>query len=158
MMSVAIRHKNDVRLCAWGATAFYFFYRFMIEKEEFPDFTSNKDWYGIRVLKSCKEIEPHRSPTMLRISLFVALSTLLVLRVATPLTLVVDLGQELLNFTVPPRMTSREWGVGMPVVWKTATSPICLAMLFVCAMAFLVVWETFGFLVLALSQGMNCKQ
>jgi hypothetical protein len=48
--SGAIRHK-DVRLCAIGATAMYFFYRFHIE-EEFPDFTSNDTWFKTRVLKA----------------------------------------------------------------------------------------------------------
>ena len=51
--SGAIRHK-DVRLCAWGSVAFYFFYHFIIEGEKFPDFTTNENWYNINVLKPAK--------------------------------------------------------------------------------------------------------
>ncbi|CEP17888.1 hypothetical protein [Parasitella parasitica] len=52
--SGAIRHK-DVRLCAWGSIAFYFFYRFEVDQESFPDLSSNANWYDIKVLKSAKK-------------------------------------------------------------------------------------------------------
>ncbi|KAG2228006.1 hypothetical protein INT45_012030 [Circinella minor] len=37
-----IRHK-DFRVCAFGAVAFYLFYRFHISNEKFPEFTKNQD-------------------------------------------------------------------------------------------------------------------
>ena len=43
-----------MRLCAWGSVAFYFFYGFMIEGEEFSDFTTNENGYNIKVLKPAK--------------------------------------------------------------------------------------------------------
>ncbi|KAG2212447.1 hypothetical protein INT45_001450 [Circinella minor] len=45
-----IRYK-DFRVCAFGAVAFYLFYRFHISNEKFPEFTKNQDWYGIKLLK-----------------------------------------------------------------------------------------------------------
>ncbi|CEP14729.1 hypothetical protein [Parasitella parasitica] len=45
--SGAIRHK-DVRLCTRGSIAFYFFYRFEVDQESFPDLSSNANWYDIK--------------------------------------------------------------------------------------------------------------
>ncbi|KAG2219641.1 hypothetical protein INT45_012342 [Circinella minor] len=50
MYFVTIRHK-DVRVCAFGAIAFYLFYRFHMSNEKFPKFTKNEDWYGLKLLK-----------------------------------------------------------------------------------------------------------
>jgi hypothetical protein len=48
-----IRHYN-VETCPISALALYFFARFEMEEEEFPDFTRRSDWYDIRVLKGGK--------------------------------------------------------------------------------------------------------
>ncbi|CEP09038.1 hypothetical protein [Parasitella parasitica] len=52
--SGAIKHK-DVCLCAWGSIAFYFFYRFEVDQESFPDLSSNAGRYDFKVLKSAKK-------------------------------------------------------------------------------------------------------
>lgn len=51
--AATIRHK-DVKLCAFGALAFYFFYRWHVNNEPFPDFQRNENWFDIKVLKSNK--------------------------------------------------------------------------------------------------------
>lgn len=45
-----IRHV-DVNVCPFGAVALYFFTRFHLEKEAFPDFTTREAWYDIHLLK-----------------------------------------------------------------------------------------------------------
>ena len=40
-----VRHK-DVFMCAIGGLALYFFHRFQVCGEPWPDFNRNADWYG----------------------------------------------------------------------------------------------------------------
>jgi hypothetical protein len=44
--------NKDVRICALGAAALYFFWRYYMGMETFPDFRSHDKWYDIKVLKS----------------------------------------------------------------------------------------------------------
>lgn len=52
----ALRHR-DVRCCLVSAMAFYFFWRWQVERAEpFPTFQRSEDWYDIKVLRrSAKE-------------------------------------------------------------------------------------------------------
>ncbi|KAG2216357.1 hypothetical protein INT45_001609 [Circinella minor] len=50
MYFAIIQHK-DVQVCAFGAIAFYLFYRFHMSNEKFPKFTKNEDRYGLKLLK-----------------------------------------------------------------------------------------------------------
>lgn len=45
-----MRHK-DHRTCAFSALAFFFFYRWHVPNENFPTFTTNKDWFDLKVAK-----------------------------------------------------------------------------------------------------------
>lgn len=47
--SAFMRHKNAA-LCSVGALGFLLFSRFHMATEEFPDFTTNRNWYDIFVL------------------------------------------------------------------------------------------------------------
>jgi hypothetical protein len=47
----AIRHK-DHRVCAFGALAQYFFYRWHISGEEFPNFEKNATWFDVKAFKN----------------------------------------------------------------------------------------------------------
>ncbi|KAG2211522.1 hypothetical protein INT45_009793 [Circinella minor] len=51
-----IRHHN-VRVCAFGALAFYFFYRFHVSGEPFPDFSTSENWFKIKMLKGCDRFQ-----------------------------------------------------------------------------------------------------
>lgn len=53
--AATIRHK-DYKICAFGALAFYFFYRWQIMNEDFPDLSKNELWFDIKVLKGNKGI------------------------------------------------------------------------------------------------------
>ncbi|OBZ80450.1 hypothetical protein A0J61_11501, partial [Choanephora cucurbitarum] len=53
--AATIRHK-DYKICAFGAIAFYFFYRWQIMNEEFPDLSKNELWFDIKILKGNKGI------------------------------------------------------------------------------------------------------
>ncbi|KAE8262475.1 hypothetical protein A4X09_0g7453, partial [Tilletia walkeri] len=46
---IAARHKNE-DVCPIGAMVFYFFDRFHVKKESFPDFSSRAAWYDIQLL------------------------------------------------------------------------------------------------------------
>ncbi|KAG2212027.1 hypothetical protein INT45_010435, partial [Circinella minor] len=51
-----IRHR-DVCVCAFGALAFYFFYRFHVSGEPFPDFSTSENWFKIKMLKGCDRFQ-----------------------------------------------------------------------------------------------------
>jgi hypothetical protein len=51
---ITIRHK-DVRLCPVGSLAFYFFARFQIGDEPWPDFEKRAGWYNIHVIKGVNQ-------------------------------------------------------------------------------------------------------
>jgi hypothetical protein len=46
-----VRHK-DPRVCGVSSLAFYFFSRFMVNQEPFPDFTTNLHWFSVKAFKS----------------------------------------------------------------------------------------------------------
>ncbi|CAD7064091.1 unnamed protein product [Tilletia caries] len=46
---IAARHR-DVEVCPVGALALYFFERFHLRKEEFPDLSSRSSWYALPLL------------------------------------------------------------------------------------------------------------
>lgn len=50
LYSGVIRHKN-VNTCAFGATGFYLFHRFHVQGEQFPDFSSNRNWFNIKLAR-----------------------------------------------------------------------------------------------------------
>ncbi len=45
-----LRHK-DVGRCPFGAIAFYLFYRFAINGENWPSFKRRQDWYEVNLFK-----------------------------------------------------------------------------------------------------------
>jgi hypothetical protein len=49
--AATIRNK-DYKVCALGALAMYFFMRWHISNEPFPDFSRNEAWYDIKVFKT----------------------------------------------------------------------------------------------------------
>jgi hypothetical protein len=51
LQHVGYMRNKDVRLCPIGSAAMYFFQRFHIEKECFPDFRNSKSWYDIKFLR-----------------------------------------------------------------------------------------------------------
>jgi hypothetical protein len=60
----ALRHR-DPHACLIGALAFWFFWRWQIEKqdERFPSFVKSEDWYDIKILRrSAKEVKGEISP------------------------------------------------------------------------------------------------
>ena len=59
----ALRHR-DAHACLIGALAFWFFWRWQIEKQEqLPRFSKSEDWYEIKILRhSAKEIKEELSP------------------------------------------------------------------------------------------------
>lgn len=54
---VLLRHRS-AEICPLGAMAFYFFCRWHIENEPFPQFTERQDWYDIHVLKGLDRTRP----------------------------------------------------------------------------------------------------
>jgi hypothetical protein len=44
-----MRHKN-AELCTLGVTGLYILQRFMVDEEEFLDFSESKKWYDVKVL------------------------------------------------------------------------------------------------------------
>ncbi|KAG1169051.1 hypothetical protein G6F70_008730 [Rhizopus microsporus] len=42
---------RDHRMCAFGALALYFFYRWHITNEGFPCFNTNMDWFNLKIFK-----------------------------------------------------------------------------------------------------------
>lgn len=47
----ATLRSKDVLLCAQSKLAFYFFYRFQMSEEGFPDLSSSENWYNIKVYR-----------------------------------------------------------------------------------------------------------
>lgn len=50
LYSAIIRHK-DVDACALGAVGLYLFQRFHLDGESFPTFTTNEEWFDIKLVK-----------------------------------------------------------------------------------------------------------
>ena len=51
----AFIRSKDVRLCPFGATGFYLFWRYYVEGEPWPCFDKSQDWFNIKFLKSGKD-------------------------------------------------------------------------------------------------------
>ena len=60
-----VRHK-DHRVCAFGGLAQYFFYRWHISGEEFPNFEKNSTWFDVKVFKNGRPEDPMSYRTQLR--------------------------------------------------------------------------------------------
>ncbi|CEP11098.1 hypothetical protein [Parasitella parasitica] len=56
LYSGVIRHKN-VHTCAFGAVGFYLFHRFHVKGEAFPDFTSNANWFNVKLARGSRSSE-----------------------------------------------------------------------------------------------------
>ena len=54
--SVTIRHKN-VKKCAFGAMALYFFSRWHVNGEPFPTFVRSEDWFSIKVCTATSMVD-----------------------------------------------------------------------------------------------------
>ena len=48
----AFTRNKDIRICAVSAVALYFFSRWMVEKEPFPDFSNNASWFSVKAFKA----------------------------------------------------------------------------------------------------------
>ena len=55
-ISACLRNK-EVAVCPIGGLAFYLFWRWHMENEEFPSFQRSQDWYDIKLLKSGKNLK-----------------------------------------------------------------------------------------------------
>ncbi|ETP36757.1 hypothetical protein F442_15373 [Phytophthora nicotianae P10297] len=53
-VGACMRHKN-VRVCGHGMLAIYLFWRWHVDGEKFPDFTSSSCWYDLKLLKTGKD-------------------------------------------------------------------------------------------------------
>ncbi|POM78092.1 Hypothetical protein PHPALM_4427 [Phytophthora palmivora] len=64
------RRHCKVEICPVGALAFYFFFRWSIEKEDIPNFLVPERWYDIKLLKSGTDLLTplHTVPTTIRVS------------------------------------------------------------------------------------------
>jgi hypothetical protein len=51
-----VRNRNH-QVCAFGALALYFFYRWHVSGEPFPYFTTNRDWFNIKVAKGRRQLD-----------------------------------------------------------------------------------------------------
>jgi hypothetical protein len=49
----AIRHREP-QCCLIGSLAAWFFWRWQVENEAFPDFTNSDNWYDIKVIRQSK--------------------------------------------------------------------------------------------------------
>ncbi len=56
-----MRHKHP-ELCAMGALAMYFFYRWHVGDEPWPDFSKRQNWYDIYVIKGASPVDESRYP------------------------------------------------------------------------------------------------
>lgn len=56
-LAVAIRHRYAER-CPVGALALYFFFRFHIQREPFPDFSSPRAWFDLCLLRGKSPVAP----------------------------------------------------------------------------------------------------
>ncbi|MGH7974681.1 MAG: hypothetical protein ACREBR_04085, partial [bacterium] len=49
----ACLRNKDVQICPVGSIAMYFFWRFEVDREGYPDFAESRNWHNCKVIRGC---------------------------------------------------------------------------------------------------------